>query len=160
MYLIPNFNVTGLTCIFTLLMLIAPFDELGCHLQWVEAKRPKTVSTATETMGVKAEKKSRFKQGKSHKITQVARLSAFELEPLPNPDYPTQLCGARRERLVALQAKPWVIKPFFLAQRRIEQWQYRTCLTKTMPEVYRYLESFPVPYVLSPAGTGNATVID
>ena len=77
-----------------------------------------------------------------------AQVASFELEPPANPDYPAQLCGKRRERLLELQTMPWIVKPFFLGERRVEQWQYRLCLTKTMPEVQRYLESFPVPYTL------------
>ena len=86
------------------------------------------------------------KKIKPKKKNQEAQITAFELEPPANPDYPAQLCGKRRERLVELQTMPWIVKPFFLGNRRVEQWQYRLCLSKTMPEVQRYLESFPVPY--------------
>jgi hypothetical protein len=103
-------------------------------------------SDAVAETDLKPAKKLKFKKTK-----QEAQITAFELEPPANPDYPAQLCGKRRERLVELQTMPWVVKPFFLGERRIEQWQYRLCLSKTMPEVQRYLESFPVPYTATPA---------
>jgi hypothetical protein len=86
------------------------------------------------------------KRTKTRNKQQAAQLSTVEFEPPPNPDYPMQLCGARRQRLVALQSLPLVVRPFFLAQRKVEHWQYRVCLSRTMPEVQRYLETFPVPY--------------
>jgi hypothetical protein len=125
----------------------------------VEAKRAKQVvvvsalpaenlTSATPATTVQPSQKTKKAKQPKHRggKQQTAQLSTVEFEPPPNPDYPTQLCGVRRQRLLQLQSLPWIVTPFFLAQRRIEHWQYRLCLSRTMPEVQRYLETFPVPY--------------
>jgi hypothetical protein len=164
MLFIPNPKATALTASLKRIIVGCLLLQLGfLGVEVVQAKRhakvkPTTVAVeqpASEALSssdsvaeteVKPAKKSKFKKTK-----QEAQITAFELEPPANPDYPAQLCGKRRERLVELQTMPWVVKPFFLGNRRVEQWQYRLCLTKTMPEVQRYLESFPVPYTATPA---------
>lgn len=105
-----------------------------------------TANTLNTTQLMVTSKKKPQKRTKTRNKQQAAQLSTVEFEPPPNPDYPMQLCGARRQRLVALQSLPLVVRPFFLAQRKVEHWQYRVCLSRTMPEVQRYLETFPVPY--------------
>jgi hypothetical protein len=122
-------------------------------METIETIKPLDASTMpavepTEPIVTKNKKISKQPKVAKHKKqpTLEAQVASFELEPPANPDYPAQLCGKRRERLVQLQTMPWVVKPFFLGERRIEQWQYRLCLSRTMPEVQRYLETFPVPY--------------
>lgn len=164
MLFIPNPKTTALTASLKQIVVGCLLVQLGFFgIEVVQAKRhAKRVSgtavveqSASETLpssnSVAETEVKPAKKIKHKKKNQEAQITAFELEPPANPDYPAQLCGKRRERLVELQTMPWVVKPFFLGSRRVEQWQYRLCLSKTMPEVQRYLESFPVPYTATPA---------
>ena len=144
-------------CLTALVALIVPcllaVQLGGTPIEMAQAKRsvqPTASATLQEASPTETPIKTPPHKVKRKKGKQTAQVTAFELEPPANPDYPAQLCGKRRERLVELQTMPWIIKPFFLGERRIEQWQYRLCLSKTMPEVQRYLESFPVPYTVTP----------
>jgi len=165
MLFIPNPKATALTASSKQIVVGCLLLQLGFFgIEVVQAKRhvikgvpaitvvEQSAKAALPSSGSFAETEvKQAKKIKHRKKNQEAQITAFELEPPANPDYPAQLCGKRRERLVELQTMPWIVKPFFLGERRVEQWQYRLCLSKTMPEVQRYLESFPVPYTATPA---------